>query len=135
MVRVKYTDNTGCNDSVDEYRTIEEAWEAIYHEIDDVAEYFNSREHRTLLFPNGAEIYTPDGNEHAEWKILNELERDDSDYAEAFCAAIRKLAARPANLDNMETYLSRHFAEWLTKYARTPEELTAEMQNFAEMII
>ena len=30
-------------------------------------------------------------------------------------------------------YLSQHFAEWLTKYARTPEELTAEMKSFAEM--
>ena len=44
MVRVKYTDNTGCNDSVAEYPTIEEAWKAIYSEIDEVAEYFNGRE-------------------------------------------------------------------------------------------
>ena len=99
MVRVKYTDTTGCNDSVAEYPTIEEAWEAIYREIDDVAEYFSGREHHTLLFPNGAETYAPDGNERAEWKIIND------------------------------------FTEWLTKYARTPEELTAEMKNFAEMII
>lgn len=80
MVRVKYTDNTGCNDSVAEYSTIEEAWEAIYREIDDVAEYFSGREHRTLLFPNGAETYAPDGNERAEWKIINESE--DSEVEE-----------------------------------------------------
>lgn len=37
MVRVKYTDNIECNDSVAEYPTVEETWEAIYREIDDVA--------------------------------------------------------------------------------------------------
>ena len=135
MVRVKYTDNTGCNDSITEYPTIKEAWEAVYREIDDVAEYFSGREHRTLLFPDGAESYVTYCNERAEWKILNELERDDSACAEAFCAAIKKLAACPANLENLESYLSQHFDEWLAKYARTPEELTAEMKNFAEMRI
>lgn len=80
MVRVKYTDNIECNDSVAEYPTVEETWEAIYREIDDVAEYFNGREYRTLLFPNGAEIYAPDGHERAEWKIINESE--DSDIEE-----------------------------------------------------
>lgn len=34
----------------------------------------------TLLFPRGAEIYAPDGNERAEWKIINESE--DSDVEE-----------------------------------------------------
>ena len=61
--------------------------------------------------------------------------KDDSACAEAFCAAIKKLAACPANLENLESYLSQHFDEWLAKYARTPEELTAEMKNFAEMRI
>lgn len=80
MVRVKYTDNIGCNDSVTEYPTIKEAWEAIYREIDDVSEYFRGSEHRTLLFPNGAETYAPDRNERAEWKIINESE--DSEVEE-----------------------------------------------------
>lgn len=80
MVRVKYTDNTGCNDSVTEYPTFEKAWEAVRREIDDVAEYFNGRYYRTLFPPNGAEIYAPDGNEWAGWKIINESE--DSDVEE-----------------------------------------------------
>ena len=33
-----------------------------------------------MLFPNGAETYAPDGNERAEWKIINESE--DSDIEE-----------------------------------------------------
>lgn len=80
MVRVKYTDNTGCNDSVTEYPTLKEAWEAVYRDLDNVAEYFRGREHRTLLFPDGAEVYVTDDNERAEWKIINESE--DSDIEE-----------------------------------------------------
>lgn len=55
--------------------------------------------------------------------------------AAQFCEAIRTLASKPENLDNLESYLSHHFPVWLEKYADTPEGLTAELRQFAEMII
>lgn len=53
--------------------------------------------------------------------------------AEAFADAIRKLAASPDNLNNLVSYLSQHFPEWLSKYANTPEGLVYELKAFAEM--
>lgn len=53
--------------------------------------------------------------------------------AEAFADAIRKLAANPDNLNNLASYLSHHFPEWLCKYANTPEGLVYELKAFAEM--
>lgn len=55
--------------------------------------------------------------------------------AAQFCEAIRTLASKPDNLDNLENYLSHHFPVWLEKYANTPEGLTAEMREFANMKI
>lgn len=55
--------------------------------------------------------------------------------AAQFTAAIKTLAEKPENLENLELYLSRHFGEWLQKYANTPETLTAELREFAQMEI
>ena len=55
--------------------------------------------------------------------------------AAQLCAAIQTIASKPDNLDNLEIYLSYHFAEWLAKWANTPETLTAELRAFAEMEI
>lgn len=57
------------------------------------------------------------------------------EISKLFCAAVRKLAEKPENLDNMELYISRHFAEWMKKYANNPEGLTAEICGFANMDI
>lgn len=56
-------------------------------------------------------------------------------YAEQFIKAIKTIAAKPENLDNLEIYLLHHFSEWLNKFANTPEGITSEMKNFAEMTI
>lgn len=53
--------------------------------------------------------------------------------AKTFVDAIKKLAEKPDNLENLEFYLSVHFSEWLKKYANTPERMAIEMQEFAEM--
>lgn len=53
--------------------------------------------------------------------------------ARIFCEAIKILASKPENLNNLESYLSYHFTSWLTKWANTPENMTAEMREFAEM--
>ena len=50
-----------------------------------------------------------------------------------FVNAIKIIANKPENLDNLESYLSYHFAEWLEKFANTPEGIAAEMREFAEM--
>ena len=55
--------------------------------------------------------------------------------AAEFCEAIRTLANNTENLENLEGYLSRHFPEWISKWANAPEGLAAEMKEFAEMEI
>ena len=55
--------------------------------------------------------------------------------AAQFCNAIRELANKPENLQNLESYLERHFDKWLEKYANTPDGMAAEMSEFSEMEI
>ena len=55
--------------------------------------------------------------------------------ATQFCEAIRTLANNTENLENLESYLSRHFSEWISKWANSPAGLAEEMKEFAEMEI
>ena len=55
--------------------------------------------------------------------------------AAQFCDAIRELANKPENLQNLESYLEYHFEAWLEKYANTPDGMAAEMSSFAQMDI
>ena len=55
--------------------------------------------------------------------------------AAQFCDAIRELANKPENLQNLESYLEWHFDTWMKKYASTPDSMAAEMSNFAQMEI
>ena len=65
-----------------------------------------------------------------------EYSREDMEKAATvFAAAIKTIAKKPANLDNLESYLSYHFTEWLRKYANTPDGIAAEMKEFASMDI
>ena len=52
-----------------------------------------------------------------------------------FCDAIRELANKPENLQNLESYLEYHFDKWMEKYASTPDGIAAEMSDFAHMDI
>ena len=61
--------------------------------------------------------------------------RKYEEQATQFCEAICTLANNAENLENLESYLSRHFSEWISKWANTPEKLVAEMKHFAEMEI
>lgn len=63
------------------------------------------------------------------------IERKYTEEASRFCRAIERLAARPANMDNFELYLSLHFSDWLKKMANTPEDISFEVQFFADMDI
>lgn len=55
--------------------------------------------------------------------------------AKDFVDAIKLIATKPANLDNLECYLSYHFSIWLEKYASDPDSLAAELKEFAQMEI
>ena len=55
--------------------------------------------------------------------------------AAQFCNAIRELANKPENLQNLESYLEWHFDKWMEKYANTPDGIAWEMSNFAQMEI
>lgn len=61
--------------------------------------------------------------------------RKYEEQATQFCEAIRTLANNTENLENLESYLSRHFSEWISKWANSPASLAAEMKEFAEMEI
>lgn len=55
--------------------------------------------------------------------------------ADQFVEAIKTIAEKPQNLDNLNYYLALHFGEWLERFANSPETITAEMREFAEMEI
>ena len=61
------------------------------------------------------------------------MERQYAEEARQFCAAIKKLAANEAALENFESYLSMHFDKWLKHYADYPGGITYELETFAEI--
>lgn len=68
-------------------------------------------------------------------KFREEAHPAHEQTAQQFIEAIKTIANKPQNLDNLESYLAHHFPAWLEKFANTPETLTAEMKAFAEMEI
>lgn len=63
------------------------------------------------------------------------IERKFEQEAKQFCEAIKTIAEKPENLENLELYLSIHFATWLEAFANDPGSITAELKAFAEMVI
>lgn len=60
-------------------------------------------------------------------------ERKYEELAHEFCAAIKKLGENERTLENLESYLSFHFCDWMKKYAHDPECITAELKCFARI--
>ena len=60
---------------------------------------------------------------------------DNRQAAEIFVKAVKQIASKPDNLDNLEIYLETHFDKWIEKFANTPENMAAELKHFAEMKI
>jgi len=56
----------------------------------------------------------------------------ESEAASVYCS-ILKLAGKPENLANLESYLSMHFGTWLKKYADDPAGFAHELNAFANM--
>jgi hypothetical protein len=61
--------------------------------------------------------------------------KENENAARVLADAIRTIASKPANIDNLELYLSYHFDKWLEKFANTPEKLAGELKQFSEMDI
>lgn len=59
--------------------------------------------------------------------------QEQEQAAERFISALRELASKEENLANFESYLISHFSEWLERYANSPENITAEFEEFARM--
>lgn len=55
--------------------------------------------------------------------------------AHIFIEAIQTIANKPANIANLENYLSIHFPAWLARWANTPADMAEELRLFAEMEI
>ena len=60
---------------------------------------------------------------------------NNKECAKMFCDAIRTMGNKPQNIDNLESYLTRHFVVWHKVHAGDPEQLATEMKTFAEMKI
>lgn len=59
------------------------------------------------------------------------MDRPFEKEASIFCTAILDLAARPEAVENLESYLSMHFAEWLEEYAHDPGNMAQELRDFS----
>ena len=57
----------------------------------------------------------------------------NTECAKVFIEAIKTIAKKSENIDNLECYLENHFDVWMEKYAHTPEGLAYEMKSFSEM--
>lgn len=64
---------------------------------------------------------------------MEEIKKEE--IAERFVEAIKRISNKEENLNNLKFYLTRHFEEWLTKFAKTPLDLMVEMECFADMEI
>lgn len=58
--------------------------------------------------------------------------RPYSNAARVFCDAIRAFANNPDGLENLQSYLSYHFAGWLDHMANTPDNIAAELVYFSD---
>lgn len=63
------------------------------------------------------------------------MNKENELCAKAFVDAIKELALNQKKLDNLESYLSKHFDIWMERYANTPEGIIYELKGFAEIEI
>ena len=63
------------------------------------------------------------------------MNKENELYAKSFVNAIKELASDTKKLDNLESYLSKHFDIWIKKYANTPSGIIYELRGFAEIEI
>ena len=66
---------------------------------------------------------------------MEKNEREFEELAERFVEAIKRIATKEENLENLQHYLSMHFEQWLERFAKTPLAITCELESFANMEI
>ena len=66
---------------------------------------------------------------------MKENKREFEELAERFVEAIKEIAKKEENLNNLQHYLSMHFEQWLERFARTPLAIVCEIESFANMEI
>lgn len=64
---------------------------------------------------------------------MEKNEREFEELAERFVEAIKRIAKKEENLNNLQHYLSRNFEQWLTRFANTPQDIVFELEQFAKM--
>lgn len=117
---------------------------------------FDADEHAEMWVNSRGENGVPnsirDLLDDAEWikntlieiaEELNSIDNEEEDteeinreeLAEKFINAIKEIASKLDNLDNLECYLSHHFDVWMEKFTYNPESLVSELKHFAEMEI
>lgn len=61
------------------------------------------------------------------------MERPYESAAASVYMSIKRLAGNEDALSNFENYLAHHFAEWLEKFAHTPEDFAAELHQLSSI--
>ena len=66
---------------------------------------------------------------------MKKNEREFEELAKRFIEAIKRIATKEENLNNLQHYLSIHFEQWLERFAKTPLAIVCEIESFADMEI
>lgn len=86
------------------------------------------------IYADSAEEARSEAYEYMVDSVVSVTEAQEyEEEAATFVNAIRTIAGKPENLENLELYLSHNFATWLEKYAWSPDNIAEELKNFAEM--
>lgn len=126
-------------EKLNEYLKSEEILE--FDSDEECMEYFNTYDYQELKSVEEMKSYQGEygfniGKKRYHINTENALDvylNINEVYAKIFCDAIRTIAEKPENIDNLESYLTYHFTGWLNKYGNYPEDLAMEMKMFAEM--
>ena len=126
-------------EKLNEYLKSEEILE--FDSDEECMEYFNTYDYQNFRSVEEMKSFQGEygfniGNKRYHINTENALDvylNINEVYAKIFCDAIRTMAEKPENIDNMESYLTYGFAKWLKKYANNPEDFAMEMKMFAEM--
>ena len=126
-------------EKLNEYLKSEEILE--FNSDEECMEYFNTYDYQELKSVEEMKSYQGEygfniGKKRYHINTENALDvylNINEVYAKIFCDAIRTMAEKPENIDNLESYLIYHFTTWLEKYGNYPENLATEMKMFAEM--
>ena len=126
-------------EKLNEYLKSEEILE--FDSDEECMEYFNTYDYQNFKSVEEMKSFQGEygfniGNKRYHINTENALDvylNINEVYAKIFCDAIRTMAEKPENIDNLESYLIYHFTTWLEKYGNCPEDFAMEMKMFAEM--